>query len=390
MWLTPPSGNAVFDEEVALQCDWGRLILNWPMPKDQPWALVTFCVETAEGVPAIVQRLKHDKANMVGAMHNFEEPSRKCKPFFINWDDPSIRPDKIPASHKVEPKGIEYIKFTGSAQDEKALHEWIGTQSLPLKFSTEMYSKLYPETSSDGVLRLGNLVPDFTCNSTQGKIHWYEWIEGSWAILFSHPADFTPVCTTEIGKLALKYDELEKLNCKVATLSADAVESHTKWLDDVVAHCENKLEVKFPILGDEDREISTKYGMLDPNNKDSKDLPLTIRQGLHQHCCSLHRAAAVFIIGPDKKLKLSLNYPASVGRNMDEIVRCVKALQLSAKMSVATPANWPNNHESIDKKGWAFLLPTVSEEDAKKHFPDHHSCKVPSGVDYLRLTKVDH
>jgi len=114
--------------------------------------------------------------------------------------------------------------------------------------------------------------------------------------------------------------------------------------------------------------------VLDPTNKDKDDLPLTIR--------------AVFIIGPDKKLKLSLNYPASVGRNMDEIMRCVDALQLSAKHSVATPANWPYNHDSIGKKGWAFLLPTVTPEDAKLHFPDHHSCKVPSGVDYLRLTDV--
>lgn len=105
-----------------------------------------------------------------------------------------------------------------------------------------------------------------------------------------------------------------------------------------------------------------RYGMLDPSNKDKDDLPLTIR--------------AVFIIGPDKKLKLSLNYPASVGRNMDEILRCVDALQLSAKHSVATPANWPYNHDSIGKKGWAFLLPTVTPEDAKLHFPDHHSCAV--------------
>ncbi|KAA6427155.1 MAG: glutathione peroxidase, partial [Trebouxia sp. A1-2] len=218
-------------------------------------------------------------------------------------------------------------------------------------------------------------------DTTMGPMKsFHEWIEGKWAILFSHPADFTPVCTTEIGRLALKYKDLQKKGVKLATLSADPVESHNKWLEDVVAHCENNVTIDFPIIADPTREISVKYGMLDPNNLDLENLPLTIR--------------AVFIIGPDKKLKLSLNYPASVGRNMDEIVRCVDALQLSAKHSCGElPAwtqasNWPYNHDSIGKKGWAFLLPTVTPEDAKTHFPDHHSCKVPSGVDYLRLTDV--
>ncbi|CAL5219368.1 g1188 [Coccomyxa viridis] len=238
----------------------------------------------------------------------------------------------------------------------------------------ETYAKLYESVSSDGVLRLGNMVPDFKAETTQGPMHWHEWINDSWAILFSHPADFTPVCTTEIGRLALKYKELTSKGVKIATLSADPVDSHSKWLNDVVAHCEKGVTIDFPIIADPTREIAVKYGMLDPSLKDKEGLPLTIR--------------AVFIVGPDKKLKLSLNYPASVGRNMDEIVRCVDALQLSAKYSVATPANWPLNHESINKKGWAFLLPTVTPEDAKKHFPDHHSCKVPSGIDYLRLTDV--
>jgi 1-Cys peroxiredoxin 6 len=234
------------------------------------------------------------------------------------------------------------------------------------------YAKLYPETSSDGVLRLGNIVPDFEAKTTMGDMHWHEWIEGSWAILFSHPADFTPVCTTEIGRLALKYKDLESKGVKLATLSCDVVESHTAWLKDVVAHCENNITIDFPIIADPTREISVKYGMLDPSITDKEGLPLTCR--------------AVFIIGPDKKLKLSLNYPASVGRNMDEIVRVVDALQLSARASVATPANWPNNHENIGAKGWAFLLPTVTPEDAKAYFPGAKHCKVPSGVDYLRLT----
>ena len=234
-------------------------------------------------------------------------------------------------------------------------------------------------------LRLGNIVPDFSCDTTHG--HWdsfHEWKKGKWAILFSHPADFTPVCTTEIGRLALKHDELEAMNCRVATLSVDPVKSHEEWLHDVVAHCENKIEVKFPIIGDADRSISTAYGMIDSATSGEQALPLTIR--------------AVFIINPENKLMLSLNYPACVGRNMDEIVRCVKALQLSYQKSIATPANWPNNHEEIlladgsrtsEFKGSVFLLPTVSEEEANKVYPGYHTCDVPSKIPYLRLVKAE-
>lgn len=270
-------------------------------------------------------------------------------------------------------------------------------------------------------LRLGNIVPDFAADTTHGKWDsFHEWKKGKWAILFSHPADFTPVCTTEIGRLAIKYDELDAMDCKIATLSVDPVKSHEQWLDDVVAHCENDIEIKFPIIGDADRSISTAYGMIDPGTSDDQDLPLTIR--------------AVFIINPENKLMLSLNYPActaargsnsdllrkrcprppsspeelplsnmpihltshgfaGVGRNMDEIVRCVAALQLSYEKSIATPANWPNNHADIPMgdgrttafKGSVFLLPTVSEEEANAHYPGYHTCDVPSKVPYLRL-----
>jgi 1-Cys peroxiredoxin 6 len=210
------------------------------------------------------------------------------------------------------------------------------------------------------------------------------WKKGKWAILFSHPADFTPVCTTEIGSLALKHEELSSMECLVATLSVDPVESHTKWLKDVVAHCENNIEIKFPIIADVDRSISEAYGMIDPGTSGEQPLPLTIR--------------AVFIINPENKLMLSLNYPACVGRNMDEIVRCVKALQLSYEKSIATPANWPNNHVDIMMpdgsrstafKGSVFLLPTVSEEEAHKRYPGYHTCDVPSKINYLRLVKQD-
>ena len=191
------------------------------------------------------------------------------------------------------------------------------------------------------------------------------------------------VCTTEIGRLALKYDELEKMDCLVATLSVDPVKSHQDWLNDVVAHCENEIEIKFPIIGDQDRKISTLYGMIDPGTSGDQDLPLTIR--------------AVFIMNPENKLMLSLNYPACVGRNMDEIFRCVQALQLSYEQSIATPANWPNNHADIPIdggrtdafKGSVFLLPTVSEEDAEANYPGYHTCDVPSKIPYLRLVKPE-
>ena len=243
---------------------------------------------------------------------------------------------------------------------------------------------MYPEHSTDKALRLGNIVPDFSAETTQGPIKsFHEWKKGKWAILFSHPADFTPVCTTEIGRLALKYDELTAMDCLVATLSVDPVKSHEEWLRDVVAHCENKIEIKFPIIGDADRKISTAYGMLDSGTSDQQDLPLTIR--------------AVFIINPENRLMLTLNYPACVGRSMDEIVRCVKALKLSYGKSIATPANWPNNHESLLKdgkhtseyKGSVFLLPTVSKEDADKSYPGYYTCDLPSKQPYLRLVKPE-
>jgi 1-Cys peroxiredoxin 6 len=193
------------------------------------------------------------------------------------------------------------------------------------------------------------------------------------------------VCTTEIGRLALKYDELQSMDCLVATLSVDPVKSHTKWLEDVVAHCEGDIEVKFPIIGDSDRSISTAYGMIDAGTSGDQELPLTIR--------------AVFIVNPENKLMLTLNYPACVGRNTDEIVRCVKALQLSYEKSIATPANWPNNHMDIpigsngertsDFKGSVFLLPTVSKEDADANYPGYHTCDVPSDIPYLRLVKTE-
>ena len=192
--------------------------------------------------------------------------------------------------------------------------------------------------------RAFSLPPRSAARDACSSLRRSEWKKGKWAILFSHPADFTPVCTTEIGRLAIKYDELDKMDCLVATLSVDPVKSHEEWLEDVVAHCENDIEVKFPIIGDADRSISTAYGMIDPGTSGDQDLPLTIRAVRGRHllnlfptvmtppmrlgliplptpprlCICARRLLQVFIINPENKLMLSLNYPACVGRNMDE------------------------------------------------------------------------
>jgi peroxiredoxin 6 len=172
--------------------------------------------------------------------------------------------------------------------------------------------------------------------------------------------------------------------CLVATLSADPVKSHDLWLRDVVAHSTAPLEVKFPIISDQSRDIATLFGMIDAWSTVQQSQPLTIR--------------AVMIINPDNRLMLSFNYPNCVGRNMDEIVRCVKALQLGYGKSIATPANWPLNHESLrledgtltsEYKGSVYLLPTVSQDDAKKAYPNLHTCEVPSKIPYLRLVKLE-
>lgn len=172
--------------------------------------------------------------------------------------------------------------------------------------------------------------------------------------------------------MALKYEAFKEKGVKVVALSCNDISSHQTWLKDVVAHCDSKIGIEFPMIADPTRDIAVKFGMLDPTNKDKFALPLTAR--------------SVFIIGPDRKLKLSLNYPASVGRNMDEIERVVDALMLSWDKSIATPANWPHNHKDSGMEGWVFLLPTVTEEDAKKHFPKHKELEMPSGKPYMRLT----
>ena len=203
-------------------------------------------------------------------------------------------------------------------------------------------------------IRLGDEAPDFTAETTQGPISFHQWKGNSWAVLFSHPKDFTPVCTTELGAVAALKPEFEKRNTKVIGLSVDPVDSHQKWgedIKDVTGHA-----VNFPMIGDSDKAVSNKYDMIHPNASDT----MTVR--------------SVFIIGPDNKIKLSLTYPASTGRNFQELLRVIDSLQLTATHQVATPADWKQGEDVI-------ITGAVSDEDAKVRFPGF-KMKKP----YLRVT----
>lgn len=204
-------------------------------------------------------------------------------------------------------------------------------------------------------LRLGDIAPDFEANTTQGIIKFHEWLGDSWGLLFSHPADFTPVCTTELGKTALLKGEFEKRNVKVLAVSVDDIDSHHRWIPDI--NEVNNTEVNFPIIADEGRKVAQLYDMIHPNASEKA----TVR--------------SVFIIGPDKKVKLTLTYPASTGRNFNEILRVVDSLQLTANYSVATPADWKDGEDVI-------VVPAVSTEDAQKKFTKGLNIVKP----YLRYT----
>ena len=204
-------------------------------------------------------------------------------------------------------------------------------------------------------LRLGDIAPDFEANTTQGPIKFHEWLGNSWGLLFSHPADFTPVCTTELGKTALLKGEFEKRGVKVLAVSVDDLDSHNRWIPDI--NEVNNTEVNFPIIADEGRKVAELYDMIHPNASEKA----TVR--------------SVFIIGPDKKIKLTLTYPASTGRNFNEILRVVDSLQLTANYSVATPADWKDGEDVI-------VVPAVSTEDAEKKFTKGLRIVKP----YLRYT----
>ena len=191
-------------------------------------------------------------------------------------------------------------------------------------------------------IRLGDIAPDFVADTTHGSISFHQWLGDSWGILFSHPKDFTPVCTTELGYVARIKPEFDKRNVKVIGLSVDSVESHNKWETDIADT--QGTAVNFPMIGDPQRTVSDLYGMIHPNANDT----LTVR--------------SVYVIGPDKKVKLTITYPASTGRNFDEILRVIDSLQLTAKHKVATPANWKHGDDVI-------IGSAVSDDEAKKLFP---------------------
>lgn len=204
-------------------------------------------------------------------------------------------------------------------------------------------------------IRLGDVAPNFTAETTEGTINFHEWLGDSWGILFSHPADYTPVCTTELGTVANYKAEFEKRNVKVVALSVDGIQSHHDWIKDI--NETQHTTVNFPIIADEDRKVSTLYDMIHPNANDK----LTVR--------------SVFIIGPDKKIKLTITYPASTGRNFHELLRVIDSLQLTAYHKVATPANWENGEDCV-------ISPSVTNEEIPALFPKGHTEIKP----YLRMT----
>ena len=204
-------------------------------------------------------------------------------------------------------------------------------------------------------IRLGDDAPDFTAETTEGTINFHEWLGDGWGVLFSHPADYTPVCTTELGTVAKLKADFGKRNVKVIGVSVDPLEDHRGWINDI--NETQNTTMNFPLIADPDRKVAVAYDMIHPNADDK----MTVR--------------SVFVIGPDKKVKLTLTYPASTGRNFDELLRVIDSLQLTANFSVATPANWNDGDDCI-------ISPAVSDEDAKTKFPKGFNAVKP----YLRIT----
>jgi alkyl hydroperoxide reductase subunit AhpC len=204
-------------------------------------------------------------------------------------------------------------------------------------------------------LRLGDIAPNFQAQTTAGDIDFYEYLGDGWGILFSHPADYTPVCTTELGKTALLQDEFAKRNVKVLALSVDPLDKHKGWVNDI--NETQNVTVGFPIIADPDKTVANAYGMIHPNASES----FTVR--------------SLFVIGPDRKVKLTITYPASTGRNFNEVLRVVDSLQLTSNYSVSTPANWEEGQDVI-------ISTAISTEDAAKKFPKGVEVVKP----YLRYT----
>ena len=204
-------------------------------------------------------------------------------------------------------------------------------------------------------IRLGDDAPNFTAETTEGTINFHEWLGNSWGILFSHPKDYTPVCTTELGTVARISPEFKKRGVKVIAISVDPMDSHKGWINDI--NETQKTTMNYPIIADPDKKVATLYDMIHPNAIDN----MTVR--------------SVFIIGPDKKVKLTLTYPAACGRNFDELLRVIDSLQLTSKYKVATPANWKDGEECI-------ITPAVGDAEAQQLFPKGFKTVKP----YLRYT----
>nr|UYO79716.1 peroxiredoxin 6 [Portunus pelagicus] len=215
------------------------------------------------------------------------------------------------------------------------------------------------------MINLGDVFPNFSADSTDGPIKLHSFLGDKWGIIFSHPSDYTPVCTTELGTVAKMMPEFTKRNVKVMAISCDSVEDHLGWIKDVQAYNNLTGDFPYPIIADPDRDLAVTLGMIDPDEKTASGMPLTCR--------------AVFIVGPDKKLKLSILYPATTGRNFNEILRVIDSLQLTSDKKVATPSGWCNGDNCM-------VLPSISPDEAKKMFPEHKVVQVPSGKEYIRTT----
>lgn len=218
------------------------------------------------------------------------------------------------------------------------------------------------------MLLLGDIFPNFTVNTTEGEIDFHDWLGESWGILFSHPSDFTPVCTTELSRVIKLMPEFQKRNVKPIGLSCDSITSHLAWCKDIknYAGCHEDEKFPYPIIEDKDRNIAMQLGMLDKDELDTVGMPLTAR--------------AVFIVDPNKKYRLSILYPATTGRNFGEILRVIDSLQLTDKNKVATPVDWKMGDDCM-------VLPTVPEEQVPKIFPQGVTVHpLPSGKSYLRKT----
>lgn len=204
-------------------------------------------------------------------------------------------------------------------------------------------------------IRLGDDAPNFTAQTTEGEINFYDYLGDDWGVLFSHPKDYTPVCTTELGMAAKLKEEFDRRGVKIIGLSVDPLDSHAGWAKDIEET--QGAKVNFPMIADEDKRVANLYDMIHPNASDTA----TVR--------------SVYVVGPDKKIKLTLTYPASTGRNFDEVLRVIDSLQLTAKHSVATPANWKDGEDCI-------IVPAVTDEQAKEKFPKGWKTVKP----YLRIT----